>query len=417
MSLEAADVTLVYSSGSKWYQKYVDTALQKGYIKTGQFDSYDRAITREEMGYIADNILGLYTANRETYYTFIKDINEIPDQYINSAVDAYVSGIITGYDDGTIRGGHTAKRSEACVVIIRMIDESRREPFEESGKTGQVVATKVETQGQSSDKGVDLGMLLSDVKELFGTDYDVLKSQYGFSWYCYISDEYRLDFVGVSYGKVVAYYTNNDYMRVKGADLTWANTQYQQRIKTDNRLSDSGCLEDERQSGVIYEYYYDEKGQLSGVHMWDSDYQTLKINELVLEDMETMLFYLINSTRVKHEVHILAYSEEVAAVSENFSRYLETLTYLTHTDSDGNNSKARMVAAGIPATAGYGENVAKGYKDPFKMHYGLVNSPGHLPNIISEVFEYVGIGITCAPGEDNKFYLTEDYYKAGRMPD
>lgn len=391
MSMEAVDKKLLLVNGGKWYATYVETAIQDGIIKENDFDSYERPITRSEMGSIVDKLLGLTTAKREDYYKYIRDISEVKSVYRNSMIDVFVAGIITGYDDYTIRGGNNAKRSEASVVIIRMIDMSKRSPFDITIAEEPIVEETIdETEVElvtssaidlSANGRVSIGMSFEDAKTLLGTNYKVHSSQFGYTWYCYVSDYNQMEFIGVSYSKVVAYYSNYglDQIETSGSDSVT--------------------------------YYKDENNMNTSVLIVNNSYLTEKpITSEITNGMEQMLFYLINGTRAQHGIEPLLYSSSAAAVASDFSNYLNSIDGLAHIDANGNNSKTRMLNAGIPVSNGYCENVACGYKTAFDMHNGFVHSAGHLPNILDERVKYVGIGIIYDASDKYKYYVTEDYY-------
>jgi uncharacterized protein YkwD len=44
----------------------------------------------------------------------------------------------------------------------------------------------------------------------------------------------------------------------------------------------------------------------------------------------------------------------------------------------------------------YGENLAKGHRDPSAVHTQLMNSPGHRANILKPEFDTVGVGMSSA---------------------
>ncbi|MBQ9429692.1 MAG: S-layer homology domain-containing protein, partial [Clostridia bacterium] len=113
------------SGGNPWYTPYVSYCIEAGIIKDGQFDSYDRSITRGEMATVFANILpdGEYAAVRS---------GSCPDVTSDMACAAAVAKLfaagIVGGDAGTgnYRPNDNIVRSEACVIFTRIAAKEYR---------------------------------------------------------------------------------------------------------------------------------------------------------------------------------------------------------------------------------------------------------------------------------------------------
>ncbi len=110
-----------------WADPFISKAKELGLVQDGEFSTYERPITRQEMARII--VRGL----KESYPTYfrdyrynLKDYSSIPSSFADFILKAYSKGIITGYEDGTFKGSNNATRAEAATIIIRMADESKR---------------------------------------------------------------------------------------------------------------------------------------------------------------------------------------------------------------------------------------------------------------------------------------------------
>ncbi|WP_304943114.1 DUF5050 domain-containing protein [Vallitalea guaymasensis] len=112
-------------SSDYWAQKYIDFAIDKKYISANQFDDYSREITRGELAQIIVNTMNLSPLNekqKKEMIEKIKDYKSINDAHKEAVLKVYHEGIITGYDDGSFKADNTLKRSEASIVIYRIVD-------------------------------------------------------------------------------------------------------------------------------------------------------------------------------------------------------------------------------------------------------------------------------------------------------
>ncbi|MBQ9428336.1 MAG: family 43 glycosylhydrolase [Clostridia bacterium] len=111
--------------GQAWYVPYVNYCIEKGIIKDGQFDSYDRSITRGEMATVFADILpdGEYTAVRSGS---CPDVT--PDMTCAAAVAKLFAAGVVGGDagSGNYRPNDNIVRSEACVIFTRIAAKEYR---------------------------------------------------------------------------------------------------------------------------------------------------------------------------------------------------------------------------------------------------------------------------------------------------
>ncbi len=111
--------TIPEKSGGKWYDMYVEYAVNNGICKTEDFDSFDRNIRRYEMAVLFANALP------ESYFAAKNDITSIPDvneaeEYADELLMLYKAGVVLGSDDyGTFHSNNPIKRCEAAAIINR----------------------------------------------------------------------------------------------------------------------------------------------------------------------------------------------------------------------------------------------------------------------------------------------------------
>ena len=104
----------------EWYQMYVNYAISKGFVKEGQFDSYDRAAKRYEVAQIFEN------AMPDGYFAAKNDVKEIPDvdaslPYSADLLTLYKAGVVMGSDSyGNFRPEDNIIRAEAAAIINRV---------------------------------------------------------------------------------------------------------------------------------------------------------------------------------------------------------------------------------------------------------------------------------------------------------
>ncbi len=123
-----------------WAQTYIDQAIAMGILKESDFDDYTAMITRAEMAMLSVRTLTSLEGEADydykaivgsSLYRGIIDRDDIENETVAEFIcHAYESGLITGYPDDTYRPNDGLKRSEACTVIQRVIDNSKRKPYE-----------------------------------------------------------------------------------------------------------------------------------------------------------------------------------------------------------------------------------------------------------------------------------------------
>ncbi len=109
---------------SYWAQPFINKAYDLNLIDSGEFETFNRSITRGEMASIIVSALEQeYTNQIYEYRYYMEDyfVKENKDVLI-----AYYYGIISGYPNGNFYPDKTATRAEASTMLMRMRDSSRR---------------------------------------------------------------------------------------------------------------------------------------------------------------------------------------------------------------------------------------------------------------------------------------------------
>ena len=122
------------------------------------------------------------------------------------------------------------------------------------------------------------------------------------------------------------------------------------------------------------------------------DFQTA--NGVVDETAEEQMLLLVNEERKKRNIAPVVMDASLRQVARLHSQDMLTRGYFSHYTPEGKSPFDRMNAAGIQYTYA-GENLAFSANVQLAMQ-GLMQSPGHKANILSEHFKKIGIGVINA---------------------
>lgn len=117
-----------------WASKYVEMAYGLGIFTPLEFynmpDYLDGPITRNEMAFVMirinEKIQKEKALDDAEFEAIIPDYGEIPSEYSTYVKQLYAKGFAAGVDGGYYNGNTSASRAEACVLITRLIDPSKR---------------------------------------------------------------------------------------------------------------------------------------------------------------------------------------------------------------------------------------------------------------------------------------------------
>lgn len=132
-----------FTGGSPWYQPYVDYAIEKGIITSGQFTDYNANATRRQFAAIMAKALPA---------SALKSINTVEDGGIpdvasgsasyNEIYTLYRAGILTGSDKvGTFLPETTIDRASVSAILSRMAMPGQRQSI--TLKKSDVAATGI----------------------------------------------------------------------------------------------------------------------------------------------------------------------------------------------------------------------------------------------------------------------------------
>lgn len=123
---------LTNNSNALWYQRYIDIALQNGYITEEMTGLINSDITRDTMSQIIYNVL----SKQENFQELTeKEINFFVNTYKDiektdtNVMQMMKKGIILGYTDMTFKKNNCLKRQEVVAVIMRLLDIDNRQPI------------------------------------------------------------------------------------------------------------------------------------------------------------------------------------------------------------------------------------------------------------------------------------------------
>jgi hypothetical protein len=174
--------TNIKNGSSYWAENYNNKALELGLVEDGQFDKYNKIITREEIASIVMKAFG-YQEERDNItkdFNFvknsIKDYYNIDGRYLQDVVECYYYGLITGKSEGFDPKGN-ATRVEAVTVISRLLDASYRKPM-------YIPPTVSDNDIKKDDAGIYFDLYNNDKKlariyECPNGENDSIKLMYG----------------------------------------------------------------------------------------------------------------------------------------------------------------------------------------------------------------------------------------------
>ncbi len=120
-----------------------------------------------------------------------------------------------------------------------------------------------------------------------------------------------------------------------------------------------------------------------------------------LQDYAYQVAAIVNRERAVNGLKLLKYSDTLSDAA--IVRANEIQTYFSHNRPDGTSCFTAVTNMGIRYRY-IGENIAYGQKSPEDVMNAWMNSSGHRANILSENFDYIGIGVTYKNGT---YYWTQ----------
>lgn len=103
--------------GGTWDSGYINRAEELGIVADGEFDSFERNITRAEIARIVSRISGRTGKNESALPSDFDSVREDLKPYVAGVFD---SGIMIGDDDGCFYPERNATRAEAAVIFSKI---------------------------------------------------------------------------------------------------------------------------------------------------------------------------------------------------------------------------------------------------------------------------------------------------------
>ncbi|MFJ1758174.1 sigma-70 family RNA polymerase sigma factor [Kitasatospora sp. NPDC088134] len=114
-------------------------------------------------------------------------------------------------------------------------------------------------------------------------------------------------------------------------------------------------------------------------------------------DLGQQVLDLVNSQRAQAGCGPVRANGQLATAAQRHSDDMAARNFFDHTNPDGAGPQQRIDAAGY-RWSGWGENIARGQKDPAAVMDSWMNSPGHRANILNCKFTELGVGIHLGAG-------------------
>lgn len=278
------------------------------------------------------------------------------------------------------------------------------------------VSDKVEEQLISSTEefqfqGVHINATEGFLRSVLGEPDRIDESRFNFEWYVYNKDPETYIQFGVFHGVVVAMYSNSDSWTSQSG-LKLGMSKLEVRNLMDQIDAEYDQVSDYFYDEKLIRLYYDQNDgdTLAGIFMVRQDFTMTNPDfneEKVRISMEKQLLDQANALRARHFLEPLQEDARAREVALAHSQDMAIRNFFSHENPDGLTPFQRMEQAGISYSSA-GENIAAGQLNAIAVHDAWVNSPGHRKNILSPLYEKLGVG-TYYGGEYGVYY-TEDFY-------
>lgn len=106
---------------------------------------------------------------------------------------------------------------------------------------------------------------------------------------------------------------------------------------------------------------------------------------------------LVNVERAKAGCGPVTADPKLATAAQSHSDDMANRNYFDHASPEGYHADHRIEATGYRWST-WGENIARGQKDPAAVMDAWMNSPGHRANILNCAFKQLGVGVRTGSG-------------------
>ncbi|MGH1787623.1 CAP-associated domain-containing protein [Enterococcus casseliflavus] len=324
----------------------------------------------------------------------------------------FASQMITWHD------GRLAFRDARLNEITQII--SSRFSLSQDASDRQVEKTPAQTHLYNESRQV--------IEETFGEAINESANRYGLMWTSY-HDDFR-NFMMVMYDEndiAQGIYTNQDTLHIDdtlgiGSSKASVRNQMGTRQESFQRGSRRYRIQPDANYDLflhddqLITFFYDVHAEdtVTAIQIINQELEVLHADDFrqnqtaVLSGLRTQLFELTNATRVKFGLEPLEFSAATSETARKHSQDMAENRYFDHIALDGSSPFDRMQEHGISFTAA-GENLAFGQASSIYAHQGLMNSEGHRATILTEGYDYLGIGIAIDTSEQP--YYTTLYHR------
>lgn len=443
----AAAATIPNDIDSHWAKPYIERAIQDGLAKGYEDGSFrpQNHVTEAEFLAMLLRAYGVITPKDEhgstwsyVYYTYGLELGW-PLSFHNER-GSFKRGQVANLLAVSVNGKAFGASESVQWLLDEGISQGRGSTPTIEGFAPQGNLTRAEAltfiynvkayTGSLSDKAVpkaakpavqdiSIGDRADKLASLLGKPARVLAGEADSQWHIYHKDSRNFAMYGVAGGTVSAMYTMIP-------DLWHSASALRLGMTFGEAISAGGLTgspnNDEYQysrDGVQTTLFLDshDRNKLIGVLVESADLQrpsNTSLSSAVLSDMELLLFELASAERVKRGVSPLIWDAKAAASARGHSKDMVARKFFRHENPDGASPFVRMKAQGIT----YGnaaENIAEGYADSLRAHYGWINSEGHRLNVLNDKLQRLGTGIAqklekTSRGTQSTLYYTQNFY-------
>lgn len=310
--------------------------------------------------------------------------------------------------------------TEQAVRQIRQEEEKPSPP-----PVGTITPTTLVESGRT----VNIYDSEETVAKNFGEAKACFPSEYGFLWYAFHQDWNHYLQIGIDEENTVcALYSNSPAFEFCG--LRVGSTLDEVRMTLGEPLTaiqkgdviyQLNCGNGEKRETDVFlfhhmyvRFFYDcfKNNTVTSIHIIEEDTelafqrQYAEGTEELARALETENFCVTNALRVREGLSPVLWSEQAHEAALAHAQDMAQNNYFSHTDRNGGSVADRVRAVGLKVSR-VAENLAAGGQNGNLMHELLMNSQGHRKNILGQ-YQFLGVGV--AFGEDNRPYLTQNYY-------
>ena len=216
------------TTGNRWPNWYINTALDNGLIKINDFDDYSKTLLRKDAVLIISNYVGLDDVQKSKLK--FSDLSKENKDNILKLVNL---GIFNGYQDGTFKENDPVTRAQACKIIHsayyakrdltadRKYDPSQKNTNIDDAVSGDVVTKNRYTIKNKriyiNDNGRYAKLNNATLNQEYVKDDIVIKvinalvDNSSYTEVIYIPDKYIINTLNICYGERQDYVNNGIY--------------------------------------------------------------------------------------------------------------------------------------------------------------------------------------------------------------